>query len=82
MEKYFIVKNEVLAGQVKDFESMRKKVDDAFREFAKEHGIETSRYYQNTSQLRIIPSENDIQKFMEVLNQVLILSFPKNILWN
>ena len=67
MEKYFIVKNEVLARQVKDFESMRKKVDDAFREFAKEHGIETSRYYQNTSQLRIIPSENDIHKFMNQL---------------
>ena len=64
MEKFFIVKNEVLAGQVKEFESMRKKVDAAFGEFAKEHGIETSRYYQHTSQLRIVPSEKDIQKFM------------------
>lgn len=67
MEKFFIVKNEVLAKQVKYFESMSKKVNDAFREFAKEHGIETRTYYQKTSQLRIDPSENDIQKFKNQL---------------
>ena len=67
MEKYFVVKNEVLAKQVKDFESMRKKVCDAFGEFAKEHGIETVLFYQNISQLRIVPSGNDIQKFVNQL---------------
>lgn len=46
---------------------MKKKVDDAFREFAKEHGIETSRYYQFTSQLRIVPTMKDIHKFREQL---------------
>lgn len=63
MERFFIVKNETLIKLLKEYESMKKKVDDAFREFAKEYGIEASKYYQYTNQLKIVPSENDIQKF-------------------
>ena len=67
MERYFIVKNETLVKQLKDYESMRQKVDEAFKEFVKEHGIETTEYYQFTDQLRICPTENDIQKFRNQL---------------
>ena len=67
MERFFIVKNEDLIKQVKEFESMRIKINDAFREFAKKHDIETTQYYQCTDQLRISPTLNDIEKFKEQL---------------
>lgn len=67
MERFFIVKNENLIKQVKDFESMRIKLKDTFGEFKKKHGIETSRFYQWAAQLRIIPTENDIEKFRSQL---------------
>lgn len=63
MERFFIVKNEDLIKQVKDFESMRIKINDAFREFAKKHDIETTQYYLCTDQLKISPTLNDIEKF-------------------
>lgn len=67
MERFFIVKNEDLIKQVKEFESMRIKINDAFKEFAKKHDIETTQYYQCTDQLRISPTSNDIEKFKEQL---------------
>lgn len=67
MERFFILKNEDLIKQVKEFESMRIKIKDTFGEFKKKHGIETSKFYQWTTQLRIIPTENDIEKFRNQL---------------
>lgn len=67
MERFFIVKNEDLIKQVKDFESMRIKLKDTFGKFKKKHGIETSRFYQCATLLRIIPTENDIEKFRSQL---------------
>ena len=67
MKRYFILKNEKLIEQQKEYENMKKKINDVFMEFVKEHGIETSKYYQFTSQLRIVPTENDIQKFRNQL---------------
>lgn len=67
MERFFIVKNEDLIKQVKEFESMRIKLKDTFGEFKKKHGIETSRFYQWTTQLRIVPTVNDIEKFRNQL---------------
>lgn len=67
MKRYFIVKNETLVKQLKDFEIMKNKVDDTFKVFVEEYGIEATEYYQFTDQLRICPTENDIQKFKEQL---------------
>lgn len=67
MERFFIVKNEGLIKQVKEFESMRIKINDAFKEFSEKHDIETNRYYQHTDLLRISPTENDIEKFRNQL---------------
>lgn len=67
MERFFIVKNEDLIKQVKEFESMRIKINDAFKEFSEKHDIETNRYYQRTDLLRISPTENDIEKFRNQL---------------
>ena len=77
MERFFIVKDENLIELLKEYESMRRKVDDAFREFAKEYEIETSAYYQCTDRLMISPTENDMQKFknqLKIDNQ----TFKKN----
>lgn len=67
MERFFIVKNEGLIKQLKEFESMRRKVDIAFKEFSNEIGIETSKYYQYTDRLRIVPTEKDYSKFAPFL---------------
>jgi len=40
METFFIVKNEKLIELHKEYESMKKRVNDAFVEFSKKHGIE------------------------------------------
>ena len=67
MERFFIVKNEGLIKQLKEFESMREKVDNAFKEFSKEIGIETSKYYQYTDRLIIVPTEKDFTTFSSFL---------------
>ena len=77
MKRFFIVKNETLIKQVKDFESMRNKVNDAFIEFAKEHDIKTRKFYRFTDKLRIIPTRNDLQKFNDQL-RVDKQTFKKN----
>ena len=46
MIRYFIVKNEELIELVKEFDGMRKKINDAFKEFAKDNGIEANEYVQ------------------------------------
>ena len=55
MERFFIVKNENLIELLKEYESMRRKVDEVFGAFKKEVGIETVKYYQSTDVLKIVP---------------------------
>jgi len=77
MERFFIVKNEKLIELHKEYESMKKRVNDAFVEFSKKHGIEANEYYQQTGHLKIIPTENDKQKFASQLTKD-GLTFRKN----
>ena len=67
MKRYFIVKNEELIRLTKEYESMRKKVNDAFTEFAKDNGIETKEYYQFVDKLMIVPTEKDYTTFKDML---------------
>lgn len=67
MERFFIVKNEDLIELLKEYESMRRKVDEAFKAFKKEVGIETVKYYQSTDVLKIVPTENDLDKFSSMM---------------
>lgn len=64
MEKYFEVKQDSdFYKKYFDFLDMSKKVNEAFRQFAKDNGIETEEYYQNTERLSIVPTEGDKIKF-------------------
>lgn len=67
MEKYFMVTNEPLIEQLKEYEIMRKKVDEAFKEFREEVGIETSMYYQSTDVLKLVPTEKDLDNFSSMM---------------
>lgn len=67
MESYFIVKNETLIEKVKEYESMRKKINNAFIEFAKEYEIETNEYYMLSDVLKIVPTAKDRMRFKEQL---------------
>ena len=81
MKRYFIVKNEELIKLEKEFESMGNKINEAFKEFVKEHGIETKEYYQCTDRLMISPTENDVHKFKNQL-KVDGQTFKKNSIIN
>ena len=67
MERYFIVKNETLIKKVKEYESMRKKIDETFMDFSKEFGIETKEYYVTSNVLKIVPTAKDRTRFNEQL---------------
>lgn len=63
MERFFIVNNKDLADKVKHYEYMRNSINETFREFAQENGIETVGYYQVVDQLMINPTDGDKAKF-------------------
>lgn len=64
MEKYFrIPKEHRIYGMYVEFKDMSKRINEAFVEFAKENGIDTSEYYQTTESLYICPTEKDEEKF-------------------
>ncbi|MDD3251946.1 MAG: hypothetical protein PHV18_05230 [Lachnospiraceae bacterium] len=66
MEKYYIVTpSSPVYKQYLDYVEMSEKVNNAFKEFAEEHGIETSEYYQMVDELRICPTDTDKDKFKE-----------------
>lgn len=63
MEKFFIVKNEKLVQQVLDCEEMSEKVNEAFKKFAQENGIESKEYIQRTDMFHVCLTENDRKRF-------------------
>lgn len=64
MEKYFEVKlNSNFYQKYFDFRDISDKVNELFKQFAKDNGIETRKYYQNIERLVIIPTEADKIKF-------------------
>lgn len=64
MEKYFIITPESpVHKEYLEYKEMSEKVNAAFKEFAKENGIETHEYYQYTQYLEICPTESDTEKF-------------------
>ena len=46
-----------------DFRDMSNKVNELFKQFAKDNGIETKEYYQRTDRLVIVPTQADRIKF-------------------
>lgn len=67
MERYFIVTDEFLIEQLKEYEIMRKKVEETFKEFKKEVGIETVAYYPTVDVFKIVPTESDLDKFSSMM---------------
>lgn len=64
MEKYFEVKqNSDFYNKYFDFRDMSNKVNELFKQFALDNGIETKEYYQNTDRLVIVPTQADRIKF-------------------
>lgn len=64
MEKYFIVTPESpIYKKYMDYKEMSERVNDAFVDFAKEHGFETNEYYQSAQYLHICPTKEDTKKF-------------------
>ena len=64
MEKYFEVKKDSnFYKQYFDYRDMAHKVNELFKQFAKDNGIETNEYYQNTNRLAIVPTQRDRIKF-------------------
>ena len=64
MEKYFEVKQNCdFYKQYFNYRDMSDKVNELFKQFAKDNGIETKEYYQNTERLAIVPTQGDRVKF-------------------
>ena len=64
MEKYFEVKKDSdFYKKYFDFVNMSDKVNELFKKFAKDNGIETKKYCQNTERLVIVPTQEDRIKF-------------------
>lgn len=68
MEKFFRVKeNSNFYNLYFDYIFMSDKVNEIFKQFAMNNGIESTRYYQNTSRLCVVLTENDKKKFGDML---------------
>ena len=78
MEKYFEVKqNSNFYKKYFDYKNMSDKMNELFKQFAKEHGIETKEYYQNTDRLSIVPTREDRIKFKGMFVQNSNTNFKK-----
>ena len=78
MEKYFEVKKDSdFYKKYFDFIDMSSKVNELFKQFAKDNGIETSEYYQNTERLVIVPTQGDRIKFKGMFVQNSYTDFKK-----
>lgn len=64
MEKYYIVTKDSPVHQAYlQCLEMSDRVNEAFKAFAQEEGVESSEYYQRTDELYIIPMERDMERF-------------------
>ena len=78
MEKYFEVKkNSDFYKKYFDYIDMSNKVNELFKQFAKDNGIETKKYYQNTERLVIVPTQEDRIKFKGMFVQNSDTDFKK-----
>lgn len=77
-ERFFIINSENLIELYKRYLDDIKRMDECFREFAEEHGIETTKYYQSTCNLHIIPTDNDLQKFSSQIRKNTDGNFKNN----
>ena len=78
MEKYFEVKqNSDFYKKYFDFVDMSNKVNELFKQFAEDNGIETKKYYQNTERLVIVPTQEDRIKFKGMFVQNSDTDFKK-----
>lgn len=79
MEKYYIITpDSTVHKDYLDYREMSKKVNSAFREFAKEQGIETHEYYQSAQYLHICPTDGDTDKFGKYFKKDAPGLFKKN----
>lgn len=78
MEKYFEVKKDSdFYKKYFDFVNMSDKVNELFKKFAKDNGIETKKYCQNTERLVIVPTQEDRIKFKGMFVQNSDTDFKK-----
>ena len=78
MEKYFEVKKDSdFYKKYFDYVDMSDKVNELFKQFAKDNDIETKEYYQNTDRLIIIPTQEDRIKFKGMFVQNSDTTFKK-----
>lgn len=78
MEKYFEVKqNSDFYKKYFNYVNMSDKVNELFKKFAKDNGIETKKYRQNTERLSIIPTQADRIKFKGMFVQNSDTDFKK-----
>lgn len=78
MEKYFEVKqNSDFYKKYFNFVDVSAKLNELFRQFAADNGIETKTYYQTTERLVIEPTERDKFKFRGLFKQNSDTDFKK-----
>lgn len=78
MEKYFEVKqNSDFYKKYFDYIDMSNKVNELFKQFAEDNGIETKEYYQDTERLVIVPTQEDRIKFKGMFIQNSDTDFKK-----
>lgn len=64
MEKFYRVdKGSKVYELYEKYENMSYKVNEAFKEYSSEIGLEAKEYYQDTTRLIIVPTINDREKF-------------------
>lgn len=70
MERFFIVKNQTLVDEYNKYKNAGQVMNDRFCDFAEKHGIEADSYYPSTTQLRIVPTDADREKFVSQMSKV------------
>lgn len=78
MEKFFIVKKDSqLHTDYFSYLEDRKKVGAAFNELREQFGIETHEFYPFKNSLVIVPTENDVEKFINLMKKTSRGEFKK-----
>lgn len=79
MKKYYVVdKESEVAKSYMAWKEEQYKINGLFKEFAKEHGIETKEYYPVVDRLWIAPTKNDSKKFENEIKRSFDGEFKKS----
>lgn len=79
MKKYYVVdKDSEIAKSYSAWKKEQYEINTAFKEIAKECGIETKEYYPLIDRLWIVPTKKDREKFKDEMKKSCLGEFKKS----